>query len=50
MKIASMLCSAQVAPESNSLVRYRLDLQRLSDVIRFHAFHGSKDLSITALQ
>ena len=29
---------------------FRLDLQRLTDVIRFHGFHGSKDLSITALQ
>ena len=29
---------------------FRLDLQRLTDVIRFHGFHGSKDLSIAALQ
>ena len=28
----------------------RIDLQRLTDIIRFHAFHGLKDLSMTALQ
>ncbi|KAL0052535.1 hypothetical protein WJX82_003532 [Trebouxia sp. C0006] len=35
---------------SRQAVPPELDLQRLTDVIRFHGFHGSKDLSITALQ
>lgn len=34
----------------NTIAVCRLDLQRLSDVIRFHGFHGSKDLSVTAMQ
>ncbi|DBA86159.1 TPA: hypothetical protein ACH3X1_005668 [Trebouxia sp. C0004] len=39
----------QAVPQS-MLPVFRLDLQRLTDVIRFHRFHGSKALSITALQ
>lgn len=35
---------------SEQSVPPEIDLQRLTDLIRFHAFHGSKDLSMTALQ